>query len=170
MIKSKDLLIELELIGTGNRPLIKSIRAIPFDIKTGAIVDDLELQISKHNCLSVFTKFEPEFLEYMLKGKIKDNSISGESLITVLTKLQDFCLEHIDENTKIWSTQKNFKIIHNLYEHIFNNENKLIWDQSNELDINTMLFLSKKIKTSSILPEGHLLRTISILSQTFNKL
>lgn len=169
MIKSKDLLIDLVLIGTGDRPLIKTIKVIPFDVKTGALVDELELHVSKRNCLSVFTRFDPEFLEYLLNGEIKDNSNSGDLVLNVLQNLNDFCTEHIDENTKIWSTKRNFKIIHDLYNSV-QFDTKLKWNSSNELDVDTMLFLSNKIKVTNKFPDGNPLKTISILSQIFNKL
>lgn len=143
----KDLMIDIETLGTRNNSAILSIAAVQFNIENGDIGEEYHENISLKNCQDRGLSIDAETLEWWLRQdyQVLVNCLQGGlPLSYVLIELKQM----FGKRTNVWANSPNFdcRILINAYEAV---NVEAPWRYYQERDVRTLMSLAPEVKEST---------------------
>lgn len=140
----KDIMIDIETLGTKPYSVILSIGALKFDIKTGEIGEEFHRVIDVKSCKKAGLDLDFDTLVWWTNQPeaVRNSVFKGENrLSSVLFNLDMF----ICETERIWSNSPSFdlSLIRNAYERI---GLEPAWNYLQERDVRTISALRPEIR------------------------
>ena len=147
------IMLDLETMGKRSNSVIVSIAAVPFNLETGEISNDVFYErVGFQSCLNLGLKIQAStVLWWMKQNEEARNEIcyGADDIQTVIEELNDF-FSRLNNNFQIWGNGANFDIgiLQDAY-HICG-YNNLPWKFRNERDVRTLVSLAPHIKKQII--------------------
>ena len=152
----KDLMIDIETLGTNSNSVILSIGAAFFDLKTGEVGSTFHTSINIESCLNVGLKASANTaLWWMQNEKALENWAESKKqyLDKALYNFSNFIQgeELLDQDGKtiVWGNSNRFDL--GLLENAYNAvEMEIPWNFRNERDVRTLVAFNPTIKYSAV--------------------
>lgn len=151
----KNIMLDLETLGTRSNSVIAVIGAVYFDIETGETGEEFYKRIDIDSCREVKLKIERESLDWWLQqpDEASKEIFSLGRRVSVQRALKDFS-EFVKPDCFIWGNSSRFDcgILENAY-HALSWE--IPWEHWNERDVRTLVSLAPEIKENTIRKGTH---------------
>lgn len=142
----KDVMIDIETLGTTPGSVILSIGAVRFNMNTGELGDEMHAKIDINSSMDCGLNINPNTLKWWMNQdkEARDKVISGDYPLNVaLGKLSIF----LKEGDFLWGNSARFDL--GLLEYAYNSvELDKPWDFRNERDVRTLVAFKPEIKAN----------------------
>jgi hypothetical protein len=151
----KDLMIDLETMGNGHSPVITSIGAVIFNIKTGETYDSFYRRVNMRSCEDIGLKYDESTIKFWLLNSLQSDGIAVNEILdfegqscSIQKMLHDF-YEWFNFNeligSRIWANGIHSDLV---WLKSAYNLSKIDspWDFRMERDVRTLVDFNPKIK------------------------
>lgn len=173
----KHVMIDIETMADLHNSAIVSIGAVRFDLETGKIGEEIEIDVDLQSCLDYGLQVTGGTIKWWLTRNEHARSViaysAGISLPEALLKLSKF----INKDDSVWSNGLRFDvaIVENAYRTC---KIPVPWDHHKEMDVRTLVSFAPEIKNRVVkaftepahTPVNDCKKQILYCVETYNKL
>lgn len=143
----KEIMIDIETLGTQSSSVILSVAAVKFNLQTGEIGEHFYKKVDMQSCIDSGLKINTSTLKFWMEQRhevLKDLLINAHPLRDVLTNFSIY-IKSFGEAMNMWGNSARFDLglLHNAYDTI---KQPIPWDFRKECDVRTLVMLKPEIK------------------------
>lgn len=107
---SKQLVLDLETLGNGNRAVITQIGAVVFDLENG-ILDKFHVRVSPQSCVDYDMEIDADTVLWWMTQSDEARAEFSKPSIHIseaLNKFNEFCKKNLDKDSGVWGNGVSF--------------------------------------------------------------